>query len=106
MVESLRIGILIVTISSSIITTILSIFSNSQKNKKEKIVQLAKIVQKLPEYIKQSEEMFGTGKGRVKKQYVLNEVRNECLLNEIEYKENEFSEEVEKILDTPQKKGD
>lgn len=106
MVESLRIGILIVTISSSIITTILSIFSNSQKNKKEKIVQLAKIVQKLPDYIKQSEEMFGAGKGRVKKQYVLNEVRNECLLNEIDYKENEFSEEVEKILDTPQKKGD
>lgn len=104
MVEYIKTALLILTIGSTAITTILTLFSKGQINKKEKIVELAKIVQKLPEYIETAEQMFGSGKGKVKKQYVLNEVRNECLLNEVDFKSEEFSEEIEKILATPQKK--
>lgn len=104
MVEQIKLGVAIAGIVSTIITTILTIYSKKETSKKGKIIELAKVVQKLPNYIQAAEEMFGAGKGKVKKQYVLNEARNECLLNDIEFKKDEFSEEVEKILETPQKK--
>lgn len=76
-----------------------------KSKKKEKLVKIAKILQKLPEYIKAAEESCSNpGSGLIKKLLVLNQCNIECNNQGIEYREEEWSAEIEKILDTPQKK--
>lgn len=104
MVENIKLGVAVVGVVTTVITSILTVYSKRQTTQKEKIIELAKVVQKLPIFIKSAEEMFGSGKGAVKKQYVLNEARNECFFNDIDFNENEFSDEIEILLSTPQKK--
>lgn len=95
------------TIAATAIGTFISIITiiiDKKKNKSEKLVDLAKIVQKLPEFINEAEKIFGGGTGVAKVNYVLNKVQMNCIQNKIKYDENQFKGEIEKILATPQKK--
>lgn len=98
---------LITTCSSAAITAIsiiIAIIQTIKKGKKSKTVELAKVVQKIPEFITEAEQIIGTGKGVAKLQYVLNKIQLQCQLAGIEFQEQQFKQEVEKILETPQKK--
>lgn len=93
-----------ITTGISIISIILSIIFNNKKAKSKKIVELAKVVQKLPGYIAEAESIFGAGTGTAKMAYVLNKVQIDCLTNKVEYNEDQMKGEIENILATPQKK--
>lgn len=97
----------ITTISSVVITAvsiIIAVIQTIKKGKKCKSVELAKVVQKIPEYITEAEQIIGASKGVAKLQYVLNKIQLQCQINGINYTENQFKYEIEKILETPQKK--
>lgn len=93
-------GSLIVTTISIIIAFIKTI----KTGKKEKIIKLAKIVKQIPDIINEAEELLGAGNGKAKLSYVLNKLNIKCLQFGIEFDEQGLTEEVEKILETPQKK--
>ncbi len=88
-----------------IVGYVITIIINKKKNKASKLVELAKIVQKLPEFIAEAEKIFGSGNGTAKLTYVLNKVQIECLKNKVEYNEEQFKGEIENILSTPEKKA-
>lgn len=98
----------------TIITTIKNKKAKKQaEEQKSKITSFesqiakAKIVAQLPELIKQAEELFPSAGemklGKQRKAYILKEVEIKCNEYEIDYT-NEFSEHIELILETPQKK--
>ena len=95
----------IATAAIGLITTAISIIANKSKSKNQKLVELAKIVQKLPEYIKEAENIFGAQTGAAKLAYVLNKVQIECITNKVKYNEEQFKGEIENILSTPEKKA-
>lgn len=104
MVNDPNFWISIATTAIGIITTIVSITTNKSKTKSQKLVKLAKIVQKLPGYIQEAETIFGAGTGTAKMAYVLNKVQLDCITNKVEYSEEQFKGEIENILSTPEKK--
>ena len=104
MTNDVNFWISIVTTAIGIITTIITIIANKSKSKSQKLVELAKIVQKLPGYIQEAETIFGTGTGTAKMAYVLNKVQLDCIQNKVEYSEEQFKGEIENILSTPAKK--
>ena len=100
---------IITTITGLAITTvsiIVAITKGLKTGKTQKIVQYAKIVKKIPDYINEAEQVLGEKQGAAKLQYVLNKVHIECLQNDINFVELDIAYEIEKILSTPQKKGD
>ena len=101
MLDKIEIWLPVITAAIGAITTIISIIASNKKNKAQKLVELAKVVQKLPEYINEAETIFGTGTGTAKMAYVLNKVQMACMQNKVEYNENQFKVEIEKILATP-----
>lgn len=101
MLDKIEIWLPVITAAIGAITTIISIIASNKKNKAQKLVELAKVVQKLPEYINEAETIFGGGTGIAKMTYVLNKVQTACMLNKVEYNENQFKVEIEKILATP-----
>lgn len=105
MIEDITFWTTIATTAISIITTVISVFANKNKNKSQKLVELAKIVQKLPGYIQEAETIFGAGTGTAKMAYVLNKVQLDCITNKVEYNEEQFKGEIENILTTPEKKA-
>lgn len=94
----------IVACSGAVATSIVAIVQAIKGNTKTKTLKLAQIVQKLPAIINKVEKLIGCGSGEVKLQLVLNEVQMLCLQNSVEYVEEDFKVEIEKILTTPQKK--
>lgn len=102
MIELIKaIGPACIGLATAVVTFICSKCSSK---KKDKVIKVAKILQKLPGLITTFEENSKPGTGRTKKQLVLNQIQIECLSQGIEYIEEEWSEEIEKILETPQKK--
>ena len=101
MLDKIEIWLPVITAGIGAATTILSIVASKKKNKAQKFVELAKVVQKLPEYITEAEKIFGAGTGTAKMDYVLNKVQMACMQNNVEYNENQFKVEIEKILATP-----
>ena len=61
-----------------------------------------KIIEKLPEYIQQAEEMFTKGSNKLN--FVLQKIHLDCIEKKIEYNEELFQSYIEEILETPQKK--
>lgn len=104
--DKLELIITCITTGISIVSIILSIVYNNKKTKSQKIVELAKVVQKLPGYITEAESIFGAGTGTAKMAYVLNKVQIDCLTSKIEYNEEQIKGEIENILATPEKKGE
>ena len=78
-----------------------------ENEKLRKVNTLAKIIQKIPELISKAEKLFPTNGeikfGAQKLEYVLKELKILCMEEDIEYLETEFTYEIEKILETPQK---
>ena len=104
MVNDPNFWISIASTAIGIITTIISIITNKSKTKSQKLVELAKIVQKCAGYIQEAETIFGAGTGTAKMAYVLNKVQLDCIQNKVEYNEEQLKGEIENILSTPKKK--
>lgn len=105
MVEKIKIVCTVLTIATTIIISAVNIFKEKNKtNRLRKINKLAQIVQKLPQFIKESELLVGAGNGDIKNRLVLNQCQIECDNQNVEFIENDFKAEIEKILETPQKK--
>ena len=102
--ENVTLWTTVASTAVGIIGYVISIIAR-KKNKSEKLVDLAKIVQKLPEFITEAEKIFGAGNGTAKMAYVLNKVQIECLKNNVTYNEDQFKGEIENILTTPEKKA-
>lgn len=102
----------IVQIGAGILTTvtatiIYAIKVHKCKTRNEKLSTLnkyAQIVQMIPTMIKEAEQNVGEGNGALKKTLVLQNIQLQCAEKGIEYKNDEFTTEIEKILETPQKK--
>ncbi len=78
----------------------------SKEEKQAELINIAKVVQKIPQFINEAETSVGAGNGIIKNSYVMTKIMAECYENNVNYGEHmkEFSAEVEKILSTPQKK--
>lgn len=72
------------------------------KNKKIKTV--ADITSKIPSYVSEAEEIFGTGTGAAKLSYVINKVQIDCVKASVKMTDTEIKAKVEEILATPQSK--
>lgn len=101
MIETIKLCITIISAAIGVITTIISICTNKTKSKSQKLVELAKVVQKLPGFIKEAEDIFGAGTGNAKMAWVLSKANMECLSKKIEFNEEQFKAEIENILKTP-----
>ena len=89
------------------IAALLNMIVEKNKTKKaKKIVNLAKVVQKIPAHIKEAEQLIGDGNGEKKLAVVMEKIKIDCLELSVNYEDNleGLTQEVEKILDTPQKK--
>ena len=98
---------IIIAISSAVIGIILAIvgfWKSSGKGKLKKFVELAKIVKKIPNYIIEAENIVGPGNGATKLALVMNKLQIDCLASNINFDEEALKYEVEKVLETPQKK--
>ena len=62
------------------------------------------ILQFLPRFISEAEDLFGDGNGQAKLDFVLNKVHIACLENSIPFVKNVIIERIESILSTPEKK--
>lgn len=97
---------------ATVITAVIAIKTKSKANTKtaklENVVELAKIVKKIPELVIEAEAMFPSSEtvtyGAQKLAYVLKEIQLECMQKNIKYNKDAFKYEIEKILETPQKK--
>lgn len=78
-----------------------SIFTTNKKNKKARTLE---ILANVTDYVKQAETIFGTGNGTAKLQWVLTKVQIDCVKNNLKITDEEISNEVEKVLETPEKK--
>lgn len=94
----------LVTAATTIIAAIKGKKSKTKAQKQNQLVSLAKIAQKIPGYISEAEEALGPGKGKAKLRYVMRELEIECIKANIEFQEENLKVEIEKILETPQKK--
>lgn len=90
----------------TIAATVITFISTCAKGKKKtRLIKTARILQKLPNIITTIEQSCtAPGQGTFKKLLALNQCQIECQKENINYNENEWSVEIEKILETPQKK--
>ena len=99
----------IITVTSSIVAWRTKKGTEAKTKKLKQIVELAKIVQKIPDLVIEAENMFPTNQnikyGNQKMTYVLKEIQLECIQKNVEFDKEAFKYEIEKILETPQKKG-
>lgn len=73
------------------------------KNLQQKL-SLAQVLQQLPNSINKAEEIVGEKHGALKKSLVLKDAQIDCSARGLDFDLPGFSNEIEKILDTPQKK--
>lgn len=89
---------------------ILSVIFVSKSSKRSRalasLVDLASIVQKIPDYINQAESMFGAERGAAKLSYVLQCLQLACLEADVSFEayKDQLVFEIESVLSTPQKK--
>lgn len=105
MIEKIKLICTCIIIATTIISLIVTICKTKGKEEKQhKIIQLAQIVQKLPGIISGIEQAVGAGNGNIKLLLALNQAQIECNNAGVEYNEEQFKNEIEKILETPHKK--
>lgn len=71
---------------------------------KDKIIDKSIIFQRIPEFISEAEDLFGSGNGKAKLAYVLNKLNISFLENGLVFDKTAATEQIENILATPQKK--
>lgn len=80
-------------------------FKLARKNKTlQQKLSLAQVLQQLPKRINEAEEAVGEKHGDLKKSLVLKETQIDCASRGLCFDMHGFSNEIENILDTPQKK--
>lgn len=99
----INIGVAIIAWVAALLNMIVE---KSKTKKAKKIVNLAKVVQKIPGHIKEAEQLIGDGNGDKKLAVVMEKIKIDCLELAVDYESNieGLTQEVEKVLDTPQKK--
>lgn len=96
---------LIASAAISFVGIIYSFIISIKKGKNTKSVKLAKILQSLPDLIKNAEEVFpSSGSGPAKSVFVLNQIHMKCLECGVDFDPDEWFFEIENILETPEKK--
>lgn len=98
------IGYLIIIIAYTVFTVLKIKKSNNKTEVAETLNKYAEIVKQIPTMINNAENSVGAGNGALKKTLVLQQIQLLCAEKGIEYKNEEFSQEIEKMLTTPQKK--
>ena len=108
------------SIAIGAIVTVISCFTTKKSKKAVNTIKaentsllqvnsLAKIVQKIPDYVNQAEKLFpsdGEFKfGAQKLAWVLQKIEIDCIYANIDFHEREFVFEIKRILSTPQEKG-
>lgn len=95
----------IISIACACVFAVVSVFVNVvalfKKNKKAKVLE---ILANVPCYVSQAEQIFGAGNGQAKLQWVLTKIQIDCVKANVDITEDKAKEEIEKVLDTPQKK--
>ena len=95
----------IVSVACSCVFGVVTILVNSlvlcKKNKKAKILN---IFANVPSYVSQAEQIFGPGNGKAKLQWVITKIQIDCVKANVEISEDAAAKEVERVLETPQKK--
>lgn len=85
-----------------------TIISELKSRKITKSDALKTIINKIPEFVAEAEKIFGSKTGLAKNRYALNLAQTECIKSNILLTENitnQLSSQIEKILETPQKKS-
>ena len=101
----IQLAISIVAIIATIVTAIIKVHNANTKTEKVRLInKYAQIIQQIPTIITDIETQVGAGNGALKKTLVLQKIQLLCAEMGIKYQNEEFSTEVEKILETPQKK--
>ena len=102
---------IIISLIITIGTTITAIFGwlkarklSGESRALSSVVGLSEIYNELPNYIKEAEELFGSGFGVAKMSYVLLKAQSKCLSYSLPYNEDIIKTKVESILSTPQSK--
>ncbi len=86
---------------------ILSMLLQWRSGKLSKESALKTVLEKLPEFVTSAERIFGSKTGEAKKKYVLNLLEAECMRLKMTINdelESTLSEQVEQVLEAPQKK--
>lgn len=96
--------IIIISTAVSIIGIVYSFIATILKGKKSKLVRSAQILQELPTYITEAETIFGSKTGVAKLAYVLSKINIACIQEHLKFDEEAWKNQVEDILQTPQKK--
>lgn len=77
--------------------------------KSKNVIKVQELLQSIPDYINESEKLFNFANDKLginKKLYVMEKLRTQKLVNHIKITDEELSDNVEKVLSTPQKKRD
>lgn len=93
-----------ISVCITAVSTIIAIAKGKKAKSKTKSINLAKILQTIPNIITKAETLLGAGTGKAKLEFALKELKIACLEKNVEFDEQGFTEEIEKILETPQKK--
>ena len=97
---------LVIGIACSVAINLLSFIGYRLLTKhKSTLVKIAKVVQRIPDYLLEAEQVLGAGQGTRKLAYALHLVKIICDSLGVDYEKYEagFIGEIERILATPQK---
>lgn len=83
-----------------------SISDEAERAKEEQRIATCRlsILERVPEYCKNSEQVFGTKTGIAKYSMVISWIQIDCLRENIPFDEEYYKDRIESILDAPQKK--
>ena len=89
----------------TIITAIVKVKQAKTTTEKVRLLnKYAQIVQQIPTLVTEAEEKVGSGNGALKKTIVLQQIQLQCAKMNLDYNEQNWETEIEKVLTTPQKK--
>ena len=90
-----------VTIISGVISIALIVF---QCIKSKDASRLLRVLNKIPTFIKDAEMLLGPKTGKAKFEYVMAQIKVECLSNGVKFNQDTIGAKVEEYLETPTKK--
>lgn len=102
--EFLKNNVEILVNGAYLILAVILLISRKKLPKSEKITAIYPILKTLPEIVTQAEEILGPKTGGTKLLFVLQEVQKLCTQKGVYYDEKYWTEEIETILNSPQKK--
>lgn len=85
----------------AVVTIIVNIIALLKKNKKATVLQ---ILSNVASYVSQAEQIFGSGNGPAKLQWVLTKIQIDSVKANVDISEDVAKEAIEAILQAPQKK--